>query len=140
MFPKQCIHCRGPLVDSKQVLERQVAGRTFTSTVPVMACPKCDEVYIGSDDGKKFSLAIAEDLALNGPPSGEAFRFMRKALGMPAVAIASLLGLRPETVSRWEKGKQTADPRSVVLLGSVVLDSLNDESRTFDRLQQQLCA
>ena len=134
-----CASCRCPMQRAETALRERVAGRQFELKVTVESCPECGEELIGSDEVKRFELHVARELALHGPPSGEAFRFMRKALGMPAVQVARLLGLRPETVSRWERGKLQADPRSVVLLGSIVLDAVQGTSTTIDRLEA-LCA
>lgn len=42
--------------------------------------------------------------------SGREIRFLRKNLALPAKELASLLGVDPATVSRWENGKQTPGP------------------------------
>lgn len=66
----------------------------------------------------------------------EAFPFMRKALGLKSNALAELFDLQPETVSRWEKGTQTLDPRAFALLGSVVVDRLaGREKLALERLR-----
>jgi DNA-binding transcriptional regulator YiaG len=39
--------------------------------------------------------------------SGKEIRFLRKALGLRATALAEFLDVTPETFSRWENGKET---------------------------------
>ncbi len=127
--------CEGRLVPSTYLARRKVAGRRFELEVPATRCPECGRESIGVKEARKVSLHIAEDLALHGPPSGAAFRHLRKTMQLSAKEVAELLCLRPETVSRWEKGKRNADPRVVVLLGTIFLEHIDGKSTTFDRLQ-----
>jgi YgiT-type zinc finger domain-containing protein len=136
----RCIHCKVPMQQGETTLEETVAGREFTVTVPALVCPACGEVYLEAAEMKKYELSIARELALHGPPTGEAFLFMRKALGMPALTAAALFCLTPETVSRWERGHRVANPQTVLLLGSIVLDHLVGTHTTIDRLQAQFAA
>ncbi|MCX5744646.1 MAG: helix-turn-helix domain-containing protein [Proteobacteria bacterium] len=39
-----------------------------------------------------------------GVRSGVEFKFLRKLAGLQANEVAALFGVRPETVSRWERG------------------------------------
>lgn len=131
--------CEGHLVPSTYLAKRKVAGRRFEIEVPSTICPECSRESIGIEEAKEISLSIAEDLALHGPPTGAAFRHIRKAMGLSAKEVAELLSLRPETVSRWEKGKRDADPRVVVLLGTIFLEHVDGISTTLDRLRM-MCA
>ena len=135
-----CIHCKVPMQSGETSLEETVAGRDFKVTVPALVCPACGEAYIEAAEIKRYEFFVAKELALHGPPTGEAFLFMRKTLGMPAVAAAALFGLTPETVSRWEHGHREANPQTVFLLGSIVLDHLAGVTTTVDRLQTQFAA
>lgn len=80
-----------------------------------------------------FELAVAEKLAGLGIRTGEAFKFMRKALGLRAVDLAELLDVAAETVSRWETGEPEA--RAFALLGSIVAERLRGQEETVDRLR-----
>jgi transcriptional regulator with XRE-family HTH domain len=72
---------------------------------------------------------------MSGPATGEAFRFMRKVLGIPAIELAELLDVAPETVSRWENGKLPIERRALALLASMVLDRVEGVTTTLERLR-----
>ena len=87
-----------------------------------------------------FALAIAAALALPGrraapPPSGAGLRFMRKAMGVRGVEFADLLGVTPETVSRWEADKHPIDRGAFTLLGMMVADRIAGTHTTEDALR-----
>jgi putative zinc finger/helix-turn-helix YgiT family protein len=140
MFLKECPDCEVRLVPSQYLRSRTVAGRCFEQLLPSEVCPQCGREFVGIDTAQEFELSVAEQLAREGPPTGEAFRYMRKALGMSAVEAARLLGVKPETISRWEKGRRTANPALVVLMGTIVLESLKGERTTADRLHSLVAA
>lgn len=59
----------------------------------------------------RAELAIAAELALAlaGPIHKDTFKVMRGALGETAKAVAALLGVSAETVSRWETGARDVE-------------------------------
>jgi transcriptional regulator with XRE-family HTH domain len=60
---------------------------------------------------------------------------MRKAIGLSATALAELLDVSMETVSRWEHGTRDAPLPAVAALGAMVLDHAAGSSATADRLR-----
>lgn len=132
---KRCTECGGALESAVTIEERAVAGRTFTAELPASRCKACDESYLDAKSLESFELAIARELATNGASTGEAFRFMRKALGYRAVDLGELLGVAPETISRWETGEREVDRGALLALGSLVLDRVDGQTKTIDRLE-----
>jgi transcriptional regulator with XRE-family HTH domain len=61
--------------------------------------------------------------------------FRSAPLGLSGASLAELLDVAPETVSRWESGKRPVDRAAVAVLGSLVVDSLNQRTETIDRLR-----
>ncbi len=53
--------------------------------------------------------------------TGDEARFLRKYLGWSGVDFARHMGVQPETVSRWENGKESMGPVADRLLRSFVL-------------------
>jgi DNA-binding transcriptional regulator YiaG len=49
-------------------------------------------------------LALAVQLAEKSPVDGAAFQWMRKVLQLSGAELGELLGVRLETISRWERG------------------------------------
>jgi transcriptional regulator with XRE-family HTH domain len=76
---------------------------------------------------------LAEEL--QGPATGETFRFMRKSLGMRAADLAELLDVTPETISRWETGKLDVARSAWATLADVVVEQAEGRSRMLDRLR-----
>lgn len=134
---KRCTQCEqgGMLVERAVENSREVAGHLFVAFIPAKTCSRCKAVYFEASVIERFELHVAGKLADSGVSSGEAFRFMRKALGMRAVDLAGLLDVAPETVSRWETDKRSADRGAVALLGALVRDMLEGRTSTLDGLQ-----
>jgi DNA-binding transcriptional regulator YiaG len=126
------------LVAAQHVECREVAGFTFTATIPVKRCESCREEYFELNDLAALNMAIAGELARHGEMSGESFRFMRKALGMRALELAELLDVTHETVSRWEHERLPVERRAAALLSAMVLDRLEGRTATLDRLKTLL--
>jgi putative zinc finger/helix-turn-helix YgiT family protein len=133
---KRCVQCKHVGLENQQADDQIMVGeRTFTATLPAQVCPICGETYIGFEDLGRFEHAVASTLAREGTSSPEAFRFMRKSLGIPAVELAELLDVTPETVSRWEHGKLRVERRSLALLGSLVLEHAEGRTSMLDHLR-----
>jgi DNA-binding transcriptional regulator YiaG len=119
---EKCPNCSGRLAASRQEQEHRVAGRSFAVTVAVTACRKCGLVLLAAKSLERGLLKVACELARRGPMAGPAFRFMRKALALSAVATAGLLDVTPETISRWENGQRPLDRGAWLTLGTLVLE------------------
>jgi putative zinc finger/helix-turn-helix YgiT family protein len=135
---QKCVMCGAKKLSAGETThEFTVSGVKFVvEGVPAEICASCNESYVAHDDLERAELTIAAELARRGVRTGEAFRFMRKALGLKSNALAELFDLQPETVSRWEKGTQTLDPRAFALLGSVVVDRVaGREELALERLR-----
>ncbi|HWV37398.1 MAG TPA: hypothetical protein VN033_02860 [Vulgatibacter sp.] len=132
----KCPSCgSAELEDAEVELEREVCGRRFKATGLALRCGRCGEEVVQFGVLGMFDLAIAADLAQRGPPSAEAFRFMRKAIALPAKELADLLAVTPETVSRWENDKLPVERRALALLSSIVLDKVEGRTATLERLR-----
>ena len=107
---RKCSRCGDPgLHLKKRPAIRTVAGHSFKASVPAQVCDSCGAVYFNGTALGDFDLAVANKLARAGVSDGEAIKFMRKAVGLPAVTLAELLDTSPETVSRWERGVSHID-------------------------------
>jgi hypothetical protein len=123
---RKCIRCRGTdLRNQKHALTRTVAGHTFKSSVPAIVCKSCGAVYFAGPALGDFDIAVAG-------------KFMRKAVGLSAVALADLLDTSPETVSRWERGVSRMDRAAFAILTGIVLEKTDNRSETLDRLRALL--
>src|SRR5690349_4794833 len=79
----------------------EVSGHVFRAELPGVRCDECGEVAIDGPSIERFELMAAAHLARSGQVNGPILRFQRKAIGLGAKDLAELLGVAPETVSRW---------------------------------------
>ena len=138
MDVEQCSRdgCEGRLERRDYTARRKVAGQRFEVPSEVLVCPECGREVISYKEAHRVSLAVAEQLARHGPLSSAAFRHMRRALKLTGRQLAEVLGVAPETISRWEHEQQAIPASAVLLLGTIVLEALEDEegrSETFER-------
>ncbi|MBI5543088.1 MAG: type II toxin-antitoxin system MqsA family antitoxin [Deltaproteobacteria bacterium] len=134
---RKCVRCgRSGLqkVETEQTLT--AAGRTFTKSIEARRCGSCGETYLPALALARLELEAAYWLTRNQPaPSGEAFRFVRKALGLPGNELAHLLGVAPATLCRWEKGKMPVQMLPWAFVALLVSDELAGRRRTRDVLE-----
>lgn len=133
---KRCFNCKSTeLVAAEHEDRIEVSGHRFTRSLPVMRCTRCGEETTKGQDIEAFELEVAAELARHGELPADAFKYMRRTLGMKAAELAELLDVAPETISRWENDKQTIERRAAALLSSMVLDKVEGRTSTLDRLR-----
>jgi putative zinc finger/helix-turn-helix YgiT family protein len=133
---KRCERCKtGKMEKTKAPDTVGVGKHVFSATVPAFKCRECGEVYFHGPSLERFELRAAVELARAGEASGEVMRFMRKATGMRAAELAELLAVTPETISRWETGKQTIERRAMAVLGSLVIERFEGRTAVLDNLK-----
>jgi putative zinc finger/helix-turn-helix YgiT family protein len=132
----KCTNCGSERWTRGTTVEKlTVDGRTYVANLNATVCSKCEEGLVAGDELEKFEVAIAVDLAKTGARSGEAIKFMRKAIGLRATDLAGLLDIAPETLSRWETGDREAPRGDVATIGALVLDHASGSTATADRLR-----
>jgi DNA-binding XRE family transcriptional regulator len=132
----RCVECGGrDLKRGKYEVSRVVAGRTYTARLPGEKCATCGRTYVHGPSLLKFELAIAVHLGEHGPISGEALTWIRIAVGLAGRELARLLGVRPETISRWENGKGDIDRKAWALVATLAAEKYTGERSTRDRLE-----
>lgn len=134
----KCTNCRASARTFRRGSREQryqVGATTYRTSVPMDQCPKCREGFIKGPDLHHAELGVAAEVARRGPASGETFRFMRKILGVRGNEMAELLGVRPETVSRWEQGKGDVDRAAWALVAGLAMEAAEGRSVLRDRLE-----
>lgn len=84
-------------------VKRTVCGILFTVT-GIPSVKRKEGLTFTMSDLLRVEQTIAVRLAILGIATGESFKYMRKTVGMRANEIAGLIGIRAETISRWESG------------------------------------
>ena len=132
----QCPNCHAKsLKDRLAEKVKVVGGHRFRAFVPGQECQKCGESFYDIRPLARFDQLVAKELADAGVKSGEALRFIRKAAGVPAIDLAALLDVRPETVSRWEHDKRPIDRGSYAVLHQLLIEKLAENTATADYLR-----
>lgn len=132
----RCYKCKADKLMPVEVPEHvEVAGHKFTGQVAGHKCAKCGEVLIDGPALERFELLAAAKLAEAGEASGEAFKFMRKSVGLRGADLAALLDVAGETVSRWETGALPVERRALALLDAIVTEAVAGATATLDRLR-----
>lgn len=132
----RCTTCNeGTMTPGAVEIRREVDEHVFTATVPGYRCDACGEVQFEGADLARFELEVAKMLAEAGVASGDAFRWMRKALDLRAVDVAEILSVPPETITRWETGEVAPDRGALALLGLMVMDLARGSTATLERLR-----
>ncbi|MBI5480119.1 MAG: type II toxin-antitoxin system MqsA family antitoxin [Deltaproteobacteria bacterium] len=133
---RKCPVCGEGKLAGGQVERRVKVGRhTFVAAVPARVCDACGEGLVSYARAKELELGVAAQLAAIGDASAAAFKYMRKTLAMRATDLAELLGVTPETVSRWETGRVPVDRRALASLAALVRDTRAGSTATLDHLR-----
>lgn len=115
---------------------RTIGGRVYRANLDAVRCDACGDALISDEVLEHFELAVSSALT-NAEPSGEAFIFMRKAIGLSRAAMAKMLHVPSEVLAGWEVGEQPVEWRAWVLLCLMVAEYRVGSSATRDKLTHQ---
>ncbi len=119
-----CMECGGKLKARKENYRYLACGlpNVTLKGVEVRRCGTCGdhEVVIPRIEKLHEVLAMAV-VKQEARLSGAEVRFLRKQLGYSGADFARLIGVSPETVSRWENDKETMGPSAERLLRMFVV-------------------
>ncbi len=104
----RCVECRGKLTSERGNVNFDVSGLPVVLLgVETRVCQSCGEREVVVPNIEGLHRALAE-LLIRKPRrlAGREIRFLRKSLGWSGVEFAVRIGVRPETVSRWETGTE----------------------------------
>lgn len=82
-------------------------------------CRECDEIVFDSAEVRRQERLVAAALVERGIKSARDFQYVRKIAGLKANELAELLDVRPETVSRWERGDGEIPRSAIFTLGEL---------------------
>ena len=130
-----CERChRAKVIDVLVDDTMEVGGHTFASQMPATRCLACQQMVIQGGHVRQFERCVAVEIAKAGLREGDAFRFLRTALGMSEAGFAGLLDVPAEYVGYWENGKWPVDPRALAVLNGLVLAKFEDKHAALDSL------
>ncbi len=82
-------------------------------------CTSCKDVVFPLADVQRQELQAATKIVERGIRDGKEFQFVRKMADLKATELAELLDVRPETVSRWERGETPIALAAAFALGEL---------------------
>jgi DNA-binding transcriptional regulator YiaG len=130
-----CDRCRrAKVIDVLVDDTMEVGGHTFASQMPATRCLACQQVVLHGKHVRQFERCIAVEIAKAGLRTGDAFRFLRTALGISEAVFAGLIDVPAECVGYWETGKWLVDPRALALLSGLVLANFEGRQAALDGL------
>jgi|GEM_PF-1161402 len=111
---KLCVHCGGEAVYTQYTHREDVAGVKVSDPRQLAyVCGVCGEAQLSTGELAGFQRRAAMTALCDLPSiQGGVLRYARKAAGLRQTDLAQLLGLTPETVSRYETSDD-AVPRAV---------------------------
>ncbi len=112
-----CPNCKKQ--NTMQPYEAPVMMRGMEVLARGVQCSGCREVLIPMDDLQCQEKQAATKIVDRGIRDGKEFQFVRKVAELKAVEVAELLGVRAETVSRWERGEQPVPRAAAFTLGEL---------------------
>ena len=126
---KKCVTCgqRGTFHKGLVPHSIHVGDYEFAGKVVASICPNCRESYVSYDSLGEFEQNVADKIIRSGMRTGSSFRFLRKTIGLSAVELARIIGVRPESISRWESGRRVVDRGAFFELESLVAESASGE-------------
>lgn len=120
----KCLNCGGALTSRRANVSYAASGLPHVQLVGVTVrrCQECGESEIAIPHIEKLHRVLA-DAVIRKPTqltAGEV-RFLRKFLGWSGQDFARNMGVSPETVSRWENGREKMSPTADRLLRLMVV-------------------
>lgn len=117
------------------VVERVFDGLAYSAPATARFVPGVNRWGFPVKELSRAELAIAVQLAEHAPIGGEAFAWMRKALGLSGRDLGDLLGVRFETISRWERGEVEVTRAAWLWLCGALLEHVGKKPRLLERAQ-----
>ena len=113
----------------------QLAGVRFKPRWRVLRCPADGTKVVPAKVRAAFESKAARHVATHGPMTGATLRLLRRTAGYSATALARLLGVTPESLSRWENTRQKLNVLVWVATAQLALDKLHGRSTVRKQLQ-----
>jgi DNA-binding XRE family transcriptional regulator len=107
----------------------------FVAEVPATKCLDCGQTLSAPGALDVMAGRIVQEFLRAGDFNATALRIMRSLLRLKAVQMATLLGVRPETISRWETGRWPISRPAAIALGSLFADFLEGRETTRNLIQ-----
>jgi putative zinc finger/helix-turn-helix YgiT family protein len=134
----KCVNCGHAMTSTRGTHRYTESGlsNVTLANIEIRTCQQCGErrVVVPKMDLLHRMIATAL-IRANRPFAPDEIRFLRKWLGLSSLDFALIMGVRPETVSRWENGKYPFTPTADRLLRLLVSNQEPMERYPIDLLK-----
>jgi len=118
---QKCTECGGAMASTREDRPYSKLPGVLLCGVEVLRCPKCGESEVVIPKPNQLGDLLAQHLIEKRDRLvGAEIRFLRAHLNLSGVELARRMGVAPETVSRWENGKDAMGPVADRLLRLMV--------------------
>lgn len=118
----KCHKCGGEMEAKTLTKDHVHAGVEFRVVMPGFECPADGSWELSPETAKEFERKILLHIATHGPVTPSTMKLLHSATTLKGHELAALLGIAPETLSRWENGKEPINPTHWSLLAAMVRD------------------
>lgn len=129
---KKCIECGGETVPGKNkpYMYDECRLEVVLYGLTQFKCTKCKEMYVSLPNVESLHRAIGGAVCSKRKAllTLEEIKFLRKDLHLKSKELAAVLGVSPETVSRWETGKETIGETQDRLLRSLYMKYASEKA------------
>ena len=118
-------------------LRISLAGQSFAGLVREERCARCGQRFTSYEEVHRFELACAVETAEAGAMRPDVVLALCRGIAVETTPIARLLGVRRETIYRWQTGRSPigrAAFLTLVLLARDRLAGRDDTRRLLERL------
>jgi len=138
----KCVNCGNAMKSAIGTHRYKESGLSYVTlqNVQIRTCPACGEREVVIPKMDKLHRMIARNLIIsNSQFSPDEVRFLRKWLGFSSTDFALMMGVVPETVSRWENkdGAYPLSPTADRLLRLLVANEDRAERYPIDLFKLQ---
>ena len=122
----KCLMCGKRMKKNKETYHYLSSGlkRVYLQNIEILKCSSCEEEEVVIPNIENLHSLIVKIIASQKQKLlPEEIRFLRTFLGFSGSDFANKIGVSPETVSRWEKGKVSMKPTVERLLRVLILSN-----------------
>ena len=128
-----CLECGGAMETTRGPHRYGKGLDVVLQGIETRRCPECGEEEVVIPRIEELHMVIARAIARRpGPLKPREIRFLRTHLGYSSTDFARLLGVTPETVSRWERAGNPQQMGKVAERLLRMLARYGEPSRTYD--------
>lgn len=124
----KCYSCDSEMRSERRTYHYTECGldNVYLANVRVFVCDKCNEEELSLPCVPELHKLLAKSIVSQKQPlDGSEVRFLRKNAGLSAIRLSKIIGVSPESISRWENEKikiKSSNDRLIRMVYCAVMD------------------